>query len=85
MEGSEDVVLQESEKLLGNVQHIFCEYHHGSGLPTDRLGKILLLLDKEGFDVNISKSYSYEKSTNKRPLSYLKKRQTVFHRDMGKK
>ena len=71
IEGSEDVVLAEAGELLKNVQHVFCEYHHGAGLNTDRLGRILLLLDENGFDVQVGKSFSSQRGTERRPMSFV--------------
>jgi hypothetical protein len=71
IEGVEDIVLAEAEPFLSNVQYIFCEYHHGSGLDTDRMGKILNILDRTGFDAQIGKSFSFHQSTEKRPFSFV--------------
>lgn len=71
IEGSEDLVLEEAKNFLENVQHIFCEYHHGNGLNTDRLGKILLLLNNAGFDTQVSKAFSFQKRSSKRPMNFV--------------
>ena len=71
IEGSEDLVFEESAALLGNVQYIFCEYHHGLGMPTSRLKKILNILDKSNFDYQVSKSVSYEETTGFHPMKYV--------------
>ena len=71
IEGSEDVVLSEAEPFLGNVQHIFCEYHHGNGLGTDRLMKILHVLDRAGFDVQVGKAFDFERRSVKRPMTFV--------------
>ena len=70
IEGSEDRVLREAESKLENVQHIFCEYHHGHGLATNRLAEILTLLDRTGFDVHVAKSSEYQKLTSERAMTY---------------
>ena len=70
IEGSEEIVLKESQHLLENVQHIFCEYHHAGGLETDRLGNILLLLDKYNFDTQIGKSLHY-RQINHQPMNFV--------------
>ena len=70
IEGSEDRVLREAESKLENVQHIFCEYHHGHGLATNRLAEILTLLDRKGFDVHVAKSSEYQKLTSERAMTY---------------
>jgi len=71
IEGSEDVVLAEAEAFLGNVQHLFCEYHHGMGLDSDRLGKILLLLNRAGFEVQVGKSFCHQRSSMHRPATFV--------------
>ena len=55
VEGVEDLVLREARAKLGNVHQLFCEYHHGAGLPQDRLYKILKSLDEAGFDVHVGR------------------------------
>jgi len=77
IEGSEDLVLEESKEFLSNVQHIFCEYHHGNGLEADRLGNILTLLDESGFDVQIGKSFYFQHHTNRRPMVFVDKPYSV--------
>jgi FkbM family methyltransferase len=72
IEGSEDIVLAEAEERLGNVHHIFCEYHHGNGLPTDRLAKILSLLDRVGFDAQVGKAFGFQGRSRQRPMSYVR-------------
>jgi FkbM family methyltransferase len=71
IEGSEDAVLNESRHLLGNVQHIFCEYHHGLGMESNRLKVILDVLDETGFDYHVSKSVNFTKQTSFRPMKYV--------------
>lgn len=71
IEGSENVVLKEAKTSLENVQYIFCEYHHGLGLKTDRLGEILSLLDNAGFDVHVGKSWSLHNFTVHRPMNHV--------------
>lgn len=73
IEGVEDEVLAEAEPYLNNVQYIFCEYHHGNGLETDRLAKILCLLDRAGFDAQVGKSFSFQQRTNRRPLTFVER------------
>lgn len=71
IEGSEDLVLCESAELLRNVRYIFCEYHHGLGLPHERLLTILSLLDEKGFDYQVAKSFSYQATTRHQPMNYV--------------
>jgi FkbM family methyltransferase len=71
IEGSEDVVLREARDRLGNVRHIFCEYHHGNGLPTDRLARILSLLDEVGFDAQVGKALDFQNRSLQRPMNYV--------------
>lgn len=71
IEGTEDIVLAEAEPWLRNVQHLFCEYHHGAGLANGRLARILAILDRAGFEVNVDKSFSYGGRTRCRPMTAL--------------
>lgn len=71
IEGSEDVVLEEVASKLQNVQHIFCEYHHGAGLDSTRLPKILNILNDAGFDTHMGKSHSYQQATHMRPMKHV--------------
>lgn len=48
IEGSETVVLEESQHLLINVKNIFIEYHSKTGYPQD-LSVVLSILEKCGF------------------------------------
>lgn len=72
IEGAEDKVLADCADSLHNVQHLFCEYHHGSGLATNRLAKILALLDDVGFAVHVSKSTDNYRHTHRRAMSFVK-------------
>ncbi len=71
IEGSEDVVIEEAAAKLPNVQHIFCEYHHGAGLDPARLPKILSILEQAGFDTHMGKSFSYHQGTHTRPMKHV--------------
>ncbi|OPZ10581.1 MAG: 2-O-methyltransferase NoeI [candidate division BRC1 bacterium ADurb.BinA364] len=73
IEGSEDEALAEAAPLLGNVRFLFCEYHHASGMPTDRLSRILRVLDKANFDYHVGKSATYAESTARRPMAAVEK------------
>ncbi|GAB6059449.1 hypothetical protein JCM31598_25660 [Desulfonatronum parangueonense] len=68
IEGSEDAALLDAAPLLGNVQYIFCEYHHALGMETDRLKKILNVLDLAGFDYHVSKSVNFVKTSSFKPM-----------------
>jgi FkbM family methyltransferase len=76
IEGAELEVLEESKHLLGNVEYIFCEYHHSIDDP--RLGRIITILEDAGFDVNVTKSYSYGRGTKYRPMKYLNNRKYLY-------
>ena len=73
IEGAEDKVLEEAAEHLKNVEHLFCEYHHGNGLPLNRLAKILAILDEAGFEVHVGPPSSIRQYTRPQPLSFLKK------------
>lgn len=70
IEGQEDRVLAEAAPRLFNVHQMFVEYHHGNGLAADRLARILDILEKAGFDVQVSKSYTCQRNTERRPMAY---------------
>jgi hypothetical protein len=70
IEGSEDEVLSEACDKLRNVRAMCVEYHHAFGLATDRLSGILRLLDAQGFDTHVGKSFSYQQMTHQRPLTH---------------
>jgi FkbM family methyltransferase len=71
IEGSEFAVLSEAADSLANVHHLFCEYHHGGGVPTDRLAHILRILDAAGFDHQVAKSTNFARDTSCRPLEFV--------------
>ncbi len=71
VEGAEDDVLREAAPKLRNVQQLFCEYHHGPALPGGRLREIVGLLEERDFDVSVSKSLFYQRTTQMRPLKYV--------------
>jgi len=73
IEGVEDIVLDEARAFLKNVQHIFCEYHHGAGLDTNRLEKILSLLGEAGFGLHLGKSFSFQKGSMNKPMTFTGK------------
>lgn len=76
IEGAELEVLEESKHLLNNVNYIFCEYHHLIDSP--RLGKIITIFENAGFDVNVTKSYSYGRGTKYRPMKYLNDKKYLY-------
>jgi FkbM family methyltransferase len=69
-------VLEESKELLGNVNYIFCEYHHLIDDP--RLGRIITIFENAGFDINVTKSYSYARGTKYRPMKYLNDKNYLY-------
>ena len=71
VEGSEDLILAEASPLLGNVQHIFCEYHHALGMASDRLTKILSILDAAGFEYHLGKSLNHGRSMGRQSMKYV--------------
>lgn len=77
IEGAEDIVLKEAASRLDNVQQIFCEYHHGSGLPNNRLSSILRILDKSGFISHVGKSVSSHRNSHWRSMSHVKEPYSV--------
>jgi FkbM family methyltransferase len=71
IEGAELEVLEEASPWLPNVGHIFCEVHQGGGLGSDRLARILALLEGAGFDVQVAKSHNYGEVSRRRPLAHF--------------
>ena len=76
IEGAELDVLIEAKEFLKNVNYLFCEYHHS--LESPNLGKIISILEEVGFDINITKSYSYNRGTKYRPNNYLNSKDYLF-------
>lgn len=71
IEGAEAEVLEEAAPKLGNVRHLFCEYHQGAGLPSGRLARILGILDAAGFEVQVAKSHNFQDTSRTRPLEHF--------------
>ena len=72
IEGPEAEVLAEAAgpdgRGLDAVGHLFCEYHHGHGLASDRLPRLLATLDAAGFDVQVGRSFTAELGNAVAPL-----------------
>ncbi len=73
IEGAEDAVLEESAEHLRNVKNIVLEYHHGFGLPNCRLGRIITLLEGNGFNLDVQRSWSGRLKEVHRPLAETKR------------
>ena len=71
IEGAECGVLEEASPWLPNVAQMFCEVHQGGGLGSERLVRILALLDGAGFDVQVAKSHNYGETSRHRPLAHF--------------
>lgn len=71
IEGAEAEVIQECEGSLHNVRYVFIEYHQGHGLKQDRLVRIIEILNRHGFTVNVGKSWGHQRRTQHRPLSHV--------------
>jgi hypothetical protein len=69
IEGVEVEVLEECESSLVNVERIFCEFHFGGGLASDRLPRLLSLFDRTGFRYTLSAGH-FDVS-GKQPFDYL--------------
>ncbi len=74
IEGAEDAVLEECRGSLGNVRHLFCEYHQDSARPSGRLARILEILEANDFDVVVGKSRSCAIRSASRPLMHARQR-----------
>lgn len=71
IEGAECEVLEEASAELPNVGRIFCEVHQGGGLGSERLVRILALLEGAGFEVQVAKSHNYGETSRRRPLAHF--------------
>ncbi len=71
IEGAEWEVLEEAAPWLPNVGQMFCEFHQGGGLGSERLARILALLETADFDVQVGKSRSYQETSRSRPFTHF--------------
>ncbi|MCF6285607.1 MAG: FkbM family methyltransferase [Candidatus Hydrogenedentes bacterium] len=71
IEGPEAEVLAEAAHKLNKVQHLFCEFHQGAGLGSDRLAKILSILEAADFEVQVGKSHNYQQTSLKQPFTHF--------------
>jgi FkbM family methyltransferase len=71
IEGAEDEVLEEAALWLHNVANIFCEFHQGAGVGSGRLVRILAVLERAGFDVQVGKSHNYQERSRRRPFTHF--------------
>jgi FkbM family methyltransferase len=56
VEGVEELVLTDINSQLTNIDRIFCEYHHGNGLSTDRFFQIIQCLEENDFEYRVAPS-----------------------------
>lgn len=73
IEGAEGGVLEECRGILGNVNHIFIEYHEGHSRDENSLPAILGILEDAGFDYEVSKSHGYQLLTGQSPMLHVGK------------
>ncbi len=71
IEGAEWDVLEEASPWLPNVGQIFCEFHQGGGLGSERFARILALLETAEFEVQVTKSHNYAETSRRRPLAHF--------------
>ncbi len=71
IEGAEWEVLEEASPWLPNVGQMFCEFHQGGGLGSERLARILALLETAEFEVQVAKSHNYGETSRRRPLAHF--------------
>lgn len=71
IEGPECEVLEEAESALGRVDHVFCEFHQGGGLPSARLPRLLGVLSRSGFEYQVGKSRNFDRASHYRPMTYV--------------
>lgn len=71
IEGAECEVLEEAAPGLPNVGQLFCELHLGGGLDSGRLDRILAVLERADFEVQVAKSRSFGGRSRWRPLTHF--------------
>lgn len=71
IEGAESEVLAEADEKLANVHYLFCEFHLGGGLGSERLARTLALLERVGFDVQVGKSHNFQETSRYRPFTHF--------------
>ncbi len=71
IEGEETAVIMKLGQLVQNVEYCFIEFHEGNFKGANSISKILELLEDNGFEVNIAKSYSSGRNTWHRPMLYV--------------
>ncbi len=71
VEGAEADVLTEAAAKLPNVAWLFCEVHLGGGVDSERLARILTLLEEADFDVQVAKSHNFQHTSHHRPFTHF--------------
>jgi FkbM family methyltransferase len=77
IEGMESRALVEAREGLGNVQHVFVEYHRSEGAPLSELSKMMKLLESRGFALQVGKSINTQSKTAGRPMLHTRARQSL--------
>ena len=73
IEGVELKVLRESKTYLSNVNQLFIEYHYSDSIPENSLAEILTLLENVGFSYEVTKSHSFTKGNQTKPMTHIGK------------
>lgn len=71
IEGAETVVIEKMGDKLLNVSNIFVEFHEGRLKGNNSIAKILNILERYGFDVNVGKALMAQHRTAFRPLTHV--------------
>jgi len=77
IEGAELEVLRESQELLGNVHHIFCELHVRPGAASI-FGELVTLLEKAGHEVRAAQSWAERQYHVQRPLTHMQEADSMI-------
>ena len=71
IEGTEGAVLAECAHALPQVHHLFIEYHETHHPERNSLPAILSILERAGFDYEVSKSHGYHLISEHRPMAHV--------------
>ena len=74
IEGLEVRVLRSIREKLNKVDYVFCEYHYGETVEDNEFCELCHILDEAGFDMQVSKSPSFQIRTGKKTMQYVGKK-----------
>lgn len=68
VEGVEVRVLKELGDHLHKIERIFCEFHYGKTVEDNEFSELIEILEKYGFQYQVTKSPGYQKATEKKTM-----------------